>query len=68
MTSMRFYTVLFLLVSSLALMFLLWGLEAQPLLMVPILLAGMFGGGRGDTARALAKSRGGMRRGGGPRN
>ena len=44
---MRFYTVLFLLVSSLALMFLLWGLEAQPLVMVPVLLAGMFGGRRG---------------------
>ena len=49
MTSKRFYTVLFLLVSSLAIMFLLWGLKAQPLLMVPVLLASMFGEGRGNT-------------------
>lgn len=47
MTSTRFETFLFLLVSSLAVMFLIWGLEAQPLVMVPVLLASMFGGGRG---------------------
>ena len=43
---MRFETSLFLLVSSLAVMFLIWGLEAQPLVMVPVLLASMFDGGR----------------------
>ena len=46
MTSTRFETFLFLLVSSLAVMFLIWGLEAQPLVMVPVLLASMFDGGR----------------------
>jgi hypothetical protein len=46
---MRFETFLFFLVSSLAVMFLIWGLEAQPLVMVPVLLASMFSGGRGFT-------------------
>ena len=43
---MKFETFLFLLVSSLAIMFLLWGLEAQPLVLVPVLLASKLWGGR----------------------
>ena len=46
---MKFETFLFLLVSSLAIMFLLWGLKAEPLVMVPVLLVSLFGGGRGVT-------------------
>ena len=41
---MKFETFLFFLVSSLAIMFLLWGLKAEPLVMVPVVLASMFSG------------------------